>query len=96
MRFLEIRTMKDEIYGTWGYQFTFTEVNDQNTMLKAIIAAIFAACSADALGAAGKDALPEQPEIGDQMDLAIHIKKCTECAIHDPHCTKDCQAKGCC
>ena len=43
-------------------------------MLKAIIAAIFAACSANALGAAGQDALPE---IGGQMDLVCHTAQAT-------------------
>ena len=55
--------MKLPVFHAWSI---IQQVYDQNTMLKAIIAAIFAACSADALGAEGQDALPE---IGGKMDL---------------------------
>ena len=63
--------MKVPIFHAWSI---IQQVYDQNTMLKAIISAIFAACSADALGAAGQDALPD---IGGQMDLVCHNAKAT-------------------
>ena len=63
--------MKLPVFHAWSI---IQQVYDQNTMLKAIIAAIFAACSADALGAAGREALPE---LGGQMDLVCHTAQAT-------------------